>query len=201
MQKFKLNLQTIKNGFAVIRILKIRYASCGGCEHSFVIFVSYRSRRYAWIVPQRKAHGEPSSYVKSPIWIQGSGSIFSACCGCNATVEKRLRITGWDYIHSNDHQKWNRFSKKLDVRIQIWIFQRTKNGHLTIIRTVRVRYTTWNGSEHRFGILGSYWSRMHVWIMAQRKTNGEPVRNVHILFPHSGGGRLSEMPGVVGYMP
>ena len=51
------------------------YISWNWSEHSFGIVESYRSRRYAWIVPQRKTHGEPSSYVKSPIRIRGA--IFS----------------------------------------------------------------------------------------------------------------------------
>ena len=66
------------------------------------------------------------------------GELFSACYGCNAAVKKRLRITGWDHIHSKDHRKRNRINKNFNVRIQIWIFQRTKNGYLTVIRTVRI---------------------------------------------------------------
>ena len=114
------------------------------------------------------------------------GELFSACCGCNATVKTWTRITGWDHVHSKDHQKWNRINKKFEVRIQIWIFQRTKNGYLTVIRIVRIRYAWWNGSEHSFGIVESYRSRRYAWIVPQRKTHGEPVRNVHILFSHSG---------------
>ena len=93
-------------------------------------------------------------------------------------MKKRLRITGWDHIHSKDHQKRNRINKKIekiDVRIQIWIFQRTKNGYLTIIRIVRIRYLSWNGSGHSFGIVGSYRSRRYARIVPQRKTHGEPL--------------------------
>ena len=89
-------------------------------------------------------------------------------------MKKRLRITGWDHIHSKDHRKRNRINKNFNVRIQIWIFQRTKNGYLTVIRTVRIRYLSWNGSEHSFGIVGSYRSRRYAWIVPQRKTHGEP---------------------------
>ena len=65
-----------KNGYlTVIRTVRIRYLSWNGSEHSFGILGSYRSCGYAWIVPQRKTHGEPSSYVKSPIRIRGA--IFS----------------------------------------------------------------------------------------------------------------------------
>ena len=114
------------------------------------------------------------------------GKQFSACCGWNATVEKWTRITGWDHVHSKDHRKRNRMNKKIEMRIQIWIFQRTKNGYLTVIRAVRIRYAWWNGSEHSFGIAESYRSRGYAWIVLQRKTHGEPVRNVHILFSHPG---------------
>ena len=115
------------------------------------------------------------------------GMLFSACGGCNAAVKKWLRITGWDHVHSKDHRKRNWRNKKFEMRIQIWIFQRTKNGYLTVIRIVRIRYAWWNGSEHSFGIVESYRSRRYAWIVLQRNTHGEPVRNVHILFSHSGG--------------
>ena len=88
-QNSNLNLPTIKKTvFTVIRILKIRYLSWNGFEHSFGILGSCRSRRYAWVVPQRKTHGEPSSYVKSCIRIRGA--IFSMlwlqrCCEKAAT--------------------------------------------------------------------------------------------------------------------
>ena len=58
-QNSNLNLPTIKTVFTVIRILKIRYVLHNGFEHSFGIVGSCRSRTYAWIVPQRKTHGEP----------------------------------------------------------------------------------------------------------------------------------------------
>ena len=106
------------------------------------------------------------------------GELFSACCGCNATVKKWTRITGWDHVHSKDHQKRNRMNKKFEVRIQIWIFQRTKNGYSTVIRTVRIRYAWWNGSAHSFGILGSCQSCGYAWIVIQRKTHGELFLNV-----------------------
>ena len=83
-----LNLPTIKTVFTVIRILKIRYVSWNGSAHSFGIVGSYRSSGYAWIVIQRKTHGEPFLYVKSSIRIRGA--IFSMlwlqrCCEKAAT--------------------------------------------------------------------------------------------------------------------
>ena len=60
-----------------------------------------------------------------------------------------------------------------------------KNG-FTVIRILNIRYISWNGSAHSFGIVGSYRSRRYAWIVLQRKTHGEPVRNVHILFSRSG---------------
>ena len=50
----------------------------------------------------------------------------------------------------------------------------TKNGYLTVIRTVRIRYLSWNGYEHSFGIVRSYRSHGYAWIVLQRNTHGEP---------------------------
>ena len=93
--------------------------------------------------------------------------------------------------------KWERWAPpKRPPKIGIWIEKfRCQNSNLnlptikkvfTVIRILKICCVSSNGSAHSFGIVGSYRSRRYAWIVPQRKTHGEPVRNVHILFSHSG---------------